>query len=246
MLKAIKYHGSNFALTHRLTSTLSSLWSLSPSLHGQICLFMLKTIHFTLQPTHAVYYENRWQNLADPADLPCGWSDCIVILSSGVEDPDLFGVEVSGPMEQNSGLQELAMNPGRLNLQCLKVLLSSRSLLHKLRSSSVITMNAVALKEARLLPEVTLPYQPRRKHCTMMKAVPILMVVPESTPTFHLTCATLASARTKLWRALLMIKLRALVTLKVLSQLRASWPASSCTAATRTRSWPVHCLNRVV
>ena len=48
-----------------------------------------------------------WQNLRNPvAALPCGECQCIVVLSSGEEEPDLFGVTVSGTVEQHSGNQD--------------------------------------------------------------------------------------------------------------------------------------------
>ena len=48
-----------------------------------------------------------WQNLRNPvAALPCGECQCIVVLSSGEEEPDLFGVTVSGAVEQRSGQQD--------------------------------------------------------------------------------------------------------------------------------------------
>ena len=48
-----------------------------------------------------------WQSLKDPiAFLPCGEAQCIVVLSSGEEDPSVFGVEVLGEVIQNSGSQD--------------------------------------------------------------------------------------------------------------------------------------------
>ena len=48
-----------------------------------------------------------WQSLKDPiAFLPCGEAQCMVVLSSGEEDPSMFGVEVLGEVIQNSGFQD--------------------------------------------------------------------------------------------------------------------------------------------
>ena len=49
----------------------------------------------------------EWQLLLNvTAPLPCGEVDCITILSSGDEDPALFGVQVEGEVESYSGVQE--------------------------------------------------------------------------------------------------------------------------------------------
>ena len=46
------------------------------------------------------------RSLALIAFLPCGEAQCIVVLSSGEEDPSVFGVEVLGEVIQNSGFQD--------------------------------------------------------------------------------------------------------------------------------------------
>ena len=72
----------------------------------------------------------EWQRLPNhTAALPCGEADCIVILSTGPEDPDLFGVEVQGEVAQHSGDQGAgALRMTKCLIRCLKVLLSQRKL----------------------------------------------------------------------------------------------------------------------
>ena len=54
----------------------------------------------------------EWELLINPtAPLPCGEADCITILSSGDEDPELFGVKVEGAVESYSGEQGEAEQP---------------------------------------------------------------------------------------------------------------------------------------
>ena len=54
----------------------------------------------------------EWELLINPtAPLPCGEADCITILSSGDEDPELFGVKVEGAVESYSGVQGEAEQP---------------------------------------------------------------------------------------------------------------------------------------
>ena len=84
----------------------------------------------------------EWQLLLNvTAALPCGEADCITILSSGDEDPEIFGVKVEGVVESYSGASKVksqvisvqmvqvplmnlilifrwAKNPRKLHLQC--------------------------------------------------------------------------------------------------------------------------------
>ena len=63
----------------------------------------------------------EWLQLSDPtALLPCGMSDCIVVLSMNMEDPGEFGVAVESTAEHvNDGMCACSRVFGCLCFACL-------------------------------------------------------------------------------------------------------------------------------
>ena len=55
----------------------------------------------------------EWELLINhTAPLPCGEADCITILSSGDEDPDVVGVRVDGSYSGEQGDADLPADSG--------------------------------------------------------------------------------------------------------------------------------------